>query len=236
MQEIKQRVGRRKQPVRVLVVQDDAQIGAAVRERLLEWGAQVDWVRTLREATEACGESYRVLIVDVQLPDGSGVTLAERAIHMRPVPLIVAMSGRSAAREAFRMAQLGAVGFLQKPFEPEELGGILHQLFESDTARLQVVTEPEYMRHMVAIVGRTNFREVLDRVRRSMAEQALFIAAGNKTAAARLLGITRQAVQQLIRDLHLHDPQVAVFDVEACTGEVPPPEPLAEVAAARRCN
>jgi hypothetical protein len=46
---------------------------------------------------------------------------------------------------------------------------------------------------------------VLDRVRRAMAEQALAMAAGNKTGAARLLGITRQAVQQLIRDLELSD-------------------------------
>jgi DNA-binding NtrC family response regulator len=60
---------------------------------------------------------------------------------------------------------------------------------------------------MVAIVGRVSFREVLDRVRRSMAEQALAMSAGNKTGAARLLGITRQAVQQLIRDLDLTDSQ-----------------------------
>ena len=233
----KQRSSKRKQPVRVLVVQDDVSLGESLRDGLRDWGAEVDWVRSLHEAYEACAQPFRLLVVDVQLPDGSGVTLAERAAQMRPVPMILAVSDCNAAREVFRMAQLGAVGFLQKPFERGELLPILEQLFDDESGRLPMMVEPDYMPHMVAVVGRTNFREVLDRVRRCMAEQALAMAAGNKTGAARLLGITRQAVQQLIRDLDLSDSQQPpAFDADAVTGEVPVPESLPEASGARRCN
>jgi DNA-binding NtrC family response regulator len=194
----KQRSGKRKQPLRVLVVQDDVVLGESLRDGLRDWGATVHWVRTLREAIAACAQTFELLVLDTQLPDGSGVALAELAVRTRPAPMLLAVGTRQSAREAFRLAQLGAIGFLQKPVARSELSLVLEQLSEQ---------APDYLPHLVAIVGRVGFREVLERVRRSMAEQALAMSAGNKTGAARLLGITRQAVQQLIRDLDLSDSQ-----------------------------
>jgi DNA-binding NtrC family response regulator len=187
---------RRKQPLRVLVVQEDVALGEAFRDALRDWGANAQCVRTLHDAIAACAQPFELLVLDAHLPDGSGVTLAEFASRMRPAPLVFAVTSRSAASEAFRMAQLGAVAHLQKPATVEDLTVTLDQVLSRP---------PEFMPHLIAAVGRVNFREVLDRVRRAMAEQALAMAAGNKTGAARLLGITRQAVQQLIRDLDLSD-------------------------------
>ncbi|HKP60585.1 MAG TPA: response regulator [Polyangiales bacterium] len=202
----KQRSGKRKQPMRVLVVQEDIGLGESLRDGLRDWGATVHWVRTLREAIAACAQPFELLVLDTQLPDGSGVALAELAVRTRPAPMLLAVGTRQSAREAFRLAQLGAVGFLQKPVSRSELSLALEQLFEQ---------APDYLPHMIAIVGRVGFREVLERVRRSMAEQALAMSAGNKTGAARLLGITRQAVQQLIRDLDLTDSQRPQANAEA---------------------
>lgn len=214
----------KRKPLRVLIVQEDAQLGESLRDALRERGDNVQWVRTQREAFALCSQPFDWMVLDVELSDGSGVTLAELAARMRPAPKILATSSRNEARDAFRMAQLGARGYLQKPFTPSEFTSALDNL--ADNA-------PEFLPHLVAVVGYTSFREVLDRVRRSMAEQALAMADGNKTGAARLLGITRQAVQQLIRDLDLYDgltrPQ---FDTEATTQEVP----KADVAGVRRCH
>jgi DNA-binding NtrC family response regulator len=202
---------RRKQPLRVLVVQEDVALGEAFRDALCEWGANAQCVRTLRDAITACAQPFELLVLDAHLPDGSGVTLAELAGRMRPAPLVLAVTSSTAAREAFRMAQLGAVAHLQKPATIADLTFMVDRVMSRP---------PEFMPHLIAAVGRVNFREVLDRVRRAMAEQALAMAAGNKTGAARLLGITRQAVQQLIRDLELSDgSQRPAYDTEP-----PPPE------------
>jgi DNA-binding response OmpR family regulator len=227
VQVTKQRSGKRK-PLRVLVVQEDVQLGESLRDALRERGESVYWVRSQREAMAACTQPFDWMVLDVQLSDGSGIALAELAARMRPAPRILAMSNRAEARDALRMAQLGARGLLQKPFTIAEFTATLEQL--ADNA-------PEFLPHLVAVVGHTGFREVLDRVRRSMAEQALAMAAGNKTGAARLLGITRQAVQQLIRDLDLSDgTQRPSFEPEAISGEVAKPEPRAEVVGVRRCH
>lgn len=187
---------RRKHPLRVLVVQEDVALGEAFRDALSDWGANAQCVRTLRDAIAACAQPFELMVVDAHLPDGSGVTLAEFGGQMRPAPLVFAVTCGTAASEAFRMAQLGAVAHLQKPVTVEDLIITLEQVLSRP---------PEFMPHLIAAVGRVNFRDVLDRVRRAMAEQALAMAGGNKTGAARLLGITRQAVQQLIRDLDLSD-------------------------------
>lgn len=46
-------------------------------------------------------------------------------------------------------------------------------------------------------MGHEGLRDVVDRARADMASQALAMAAGNNTDAAKLLGVSRQAVQQL---------------------------------------
>lgn len=204
---------RRKQPLRVLVVLEDPELGEVFRDALRDWGASAQCAPTLHEAITACAQPFELLVLDAQLPDGSGVTLAELAGRMRPAPLVLAVTSRSSAREAFRMAQLGAVAHLQKPATVQDLTVTVEQILSQP---------PEFMPHLIAAVGRVNFRDVLDRVRRAMAEQALAMAAGNKTGAARLLGITRQAVQQLIRDLDLSDgSQRQIYDSEPPASEPP---------------
>jgi DNA-binding NtrC family response regulator len=167
----------------------------------------------LHEAIAACSQPFELLVLDAQFPDGSGVTLAELAGRMRPAPLLLAVTSRTAAREAFRMAQLGAVAHLQKPATVADLTITVEQILSRP---------PEFMPHLIAAVGRVNFRDVLDRVRRAMAEQALAMAGGNKTGAARLLGLTRQAVQQLIRDLDLSDGSQRPGYDSVPPGELPP--------------
>jgi hypothetical protein len=54
-------------------------------------------------------------------------------------------------------------------------------------------------------VGSASYHDVAARVRRTMVEQALRLSGGNKTGAARILRISRQAVQQLMRSLEVPD-------------------------------
>jgi DNA-binding NtrC family response regulator len=202
----------------VLIVQGDLQLGEVFRDALGDWGANAHWARSLQEAIEVSTQPFDLMVLDATLPDGDGVTLAEHAGRMRPAPLIIAVTAPEHARDAFRMAQLGAVAHLEKPVTAADLTITVEQVLSRP---------PEFMPHLIAAVGRVNFREVLDRVRRAMAEQALAMAAGNKTGAARLLGITRQAVQQLIRDLDVSDGSVR----PALDSETPVPVPVPEPEA-----
>ncbi len=174
------------------MVEDDAELGRAVTRSLEEWGAEVTLATTLAFATDVLDRGFELVILDVGLPDGSGVSLAEKAATLRPAPLIVVFSGNATAEEAFRLGQLGVRGYLGKPVTLSDFAATIESM---------MAAAPDLAPFLVATVGKQPFQDVLAGVRRTMAEQALAVTGGNRTGAAKLLGVTRQAVQHLIRDL-----------------------------------
>ena len=59
--------------MRLLLIEDDEILGEGLRDFLRAEGHGVDWHRSLLAAGASLGEPYDALLVDWQLPDGSGV-------------------------------------------------------------------------------------------------------------------------------------------------------------------
>lgn len=64
--------------MRLLLLEDDAILGEGLRDFLRAEGHLVDWVTRLLDARALLGEPYDALLVDWQLPDGSGLDLVRR--------------------------------------------------------------------------------------------------------------------------------------------------------------
>jgi DNA-binding NarL/FixJ family response regulator len=104
-------------PTSVLIVDDHDEFRARVRELLLAAG-----YRVVGEAADAAGAVAQtralqpdVLVLDVQLPDGDGFSVAAELDRARDAPLIVLISSREAADYGSRIAESAAVGFIHKP-------------------------------------------------------------------------------------------------------------------------
>lgn len=101
----------------VLVIEDSRFASEAVRLLCLKSGARVRRADCLRSAARHL-KAYRpaVVVVDLGLPDGDGVSLIDQLHTQEPrVPVILAMSG-DPGREDEALAA-GADGFLPKPVE-----------------------------------------------------------------------------------------------------------------------
>jgi CheY-like chemotaxis protein len=112
----------------VLVVEDSRFACEALRLMCLRSGARIRRADSLGAARRHLSV-YRpsVILVDIGLPDGSGLDLVARLAHARPrIGVILAMSGTPDAAPAARAA--GADGFLAKPLD--SLG-----LFQSEILR-----------------------------------------------------------------------------------------------------
>lgn len=99
----------------VLIVEDSRFASEAVRLMCLRCGARIRRADTLAAATRHL-KVYRpsVAVIDLGLPDGSGVGLIRDLAQTRPrVPALLAISGDSGARDAALAA--GADAFLEKP-------------------------------------------------------------------------------------------------------------------------
>jgi DNA-binding response OmpR family regulator len=105
--------------VRVLVVEDDAGVASAVVDALRARGHGVLHAPTASAAAELLGDAELVLL-DLGLPDGDGLTLLRRLRLDSGVPVIV-LTARSAERDVVRGLHLGADDYLVKPVRLREL-------------------------------------------------------------------------------------------------------------------
>jgi two-component system OmpR family response regulator len=108
--------------MRVLVVEDDQMVGAAVVQALKDAAYAVDWVTDGATAIEAAAiESYDVALLDLGLPlaDGREVLRQFRAKRER-LPVII-MTARDGVEDRIDGLDLGADDYLVKPFEIREL-------------------------------------------------------------------------------------------------------------------
>jgi two-component system response regulator QseB len=108
--------------LRVLLAEDDAMIGAAVRDRLRGQGFAVDWVRDGRAADAAlAGNVYDLLLLDLGLPGREGLAVL-KALRGRGSTLpVVILTARDAVDDRVAGLDAGADDYVVKPFDLKEL-------------------------------------------------------------------------------------------------------------------
>ena len=73
--------------MRVLLVEDDAILGVAVRDQTAADGHTVDWVRRLDEAGDSVrAVAYELILLDLMLPDGRGLDFLRARRKSSPRP------------------------------------------------------------------------------------------------------------------------------------------------------
>jgi len=122
--------------MKLLLVEDDEQIGEGLKLGLSSSGFQVDWVRMGAHAltAQATGR-YDLVVLDLGLPDmdGTDVLLRGRGIAQRAPTLV--LSARHLTADRIRSLNLGADDFLVKPFDFDELVARLHALHRRGLGR-----------------------------------------------------------------------------------------------------
>jgi CheY-like chemotaxis protein len=117
----------------VLLVDDEPSIRAICRVNLEGDGLPVLEARDGAEALEEVRRQRPSLVLlDVMMPGVDGWGVAEQLAAdagTRDIP-VVFLSARAAHEDRLRAQQLGAVGYVVKPFDPVELGGTVRDVLE----------------------------------------------------------------------------------------------------------
>ncbi|MRD47004.1 response regulator transcription factor [Caenimonas koreensis] len=107
--------------MRLLLLEDDVILGAGLRDYLRIEGHLVDWFTLLVDARTVASEPYDALLVDWQLPDGSGVEWVRQLRDKGVTTPILVLTARDLLSDRIKGLDSGADDYLVKPFEPEEL-------------------------------------------------------------------------------------------------------------------
>ncbi len=114
--------------VRLLLIEDDAGLGAGLREYLQADGHVVEWCRCLDEVSGLRNEPFDALLVDWQLPDGSGLDWVRALRHQNDHTPVLVLTARDLLDDRVRGLDAGADDYMVKPFEPEELSARLRAI------------------------------------------------------------------------------------------------------------
>ncbi len=108
--------------MRILLVEDDAMIGAAVHQGLTQDAYVVDWVRDAAEAEAALElQPYEVVLLDLGLPDRSGLEVLSDLRRNGCIAAVVILTARDAIADRIAGLDTGADDYLVKPFDLDEL-------------------------------------------------------------------------------------------------------------------
>ncbi len=176
---------------RILIVEDDASLRRALSAALTPLASALTACATVAAArAELPGFQPEIVVLDVSLPDGDAFDVLDAIDALAAMPLVLAVSGQATPDQSFRLAQRGVRAFLPKPLDLATLERTLGDL----RARA-----PDLIPHVRAAVGHAPVHAVEKVVRRTMVAEALGRSHGSKNGAAKILHVSRQLLQHMLR-------------------------------------
>ncbi len=168
----------------ILLVDDDEvlreRLATAIRSRGYE-------VRTAGSSDEAlreiARESPEMAVLDLRMPGGGGIELLKELKKHDPATRVLMLTGYGSISTAVEAVRDGAVGYLPKPADADE---ILAALNGTNTAKASGIETPS--------LARAEWEHI---------QRVLTDCGGNISEAARRLGIHRRSLQ---RKLHKYPP------------------------------
>ena len=111
----------------VVLVDDEAGVLLALKLVMQSMGYRVHDFSSPTKAIQFIKESddYDFILSDIKMPELSGIQVLEEVRNFSPTVPFILMSGHARGPEVDRAMQMGASGFLSKPFSPDDLNDII---------------------------------------------------------------------------------------------------------------
>ncbi len=205
--------GKSKTP-RILVVEDDPALRFAMCGVLRVQRFDVIEADCLEVATSKLDARLDLVISDLRLPDGEGLSLLAPLREIDPTIAVLIVTGFGTVDLAVRALKNGAENFLTKPVDSEELLSQVRAALLKRGPRRDVgegeQDPPGTKRRMASDVElRSPAPEAtLKDVEREAIRRALVAENGRVEAAARRLGVPRSTLYQKVKVYGLHVPRV----------------------------
>ncbi len=154
----------------ILLVEDDVALGNGIGLALQSDSIKITICRTIKEAWEKLqNQKYDLLILDVNLPDGSGLTLLQELRQRGNMPIIL-LTANDMEMDIVTGLELGADDYITKPFSLAVLRARVNtQLRRSQTDKITVIEMDDFSFDF----ERMEFRKKGDLIELSKTEQKL---------------------------------------------------------------
>jgi len=116
------------EPTRILVIDDEESIRKSLAAILEEEGYIVDTAENGKVAIEKSrAKAYNLALIDIRLPDMSGVQLLTSLKETLPKTVKIIITGYPSLENAVEAVNKGGDGYLIKPFDMDKLLGMIKE-------------------------------------------------------------------------------------------------------------
>ncbi|KQN34960.1 two-component system response regulator [Pedobacter sp. Leaf41] len=108
----------------IIIIEDEVDLGNVISEYLKLRGFSVLWFKTATDALEHYRQHQldnKLMIVDIQLPDMNGFDLSTEIMKLNPNQAFFFLTAHNEKQDRLRGLKIGAIDYISKPFEIEEL-------------------------------------------------------------------------------------------------------------------
>ena len=118
-------------PIRVLIAEDETNLGSILEQYMTARGFAVTIVRNGKAALEKLrSETYDVALLDIVMPEMDGLEVL-RQVREEPLPPeIIVITGNGTSETAIAALKLGAYDFLSKPYRMAEIDALVRRAWE----------------------------------------------------------------------------------------------------------
>ncbi len=152
--------------IRVLLVDDEAELVSNLRKRMLRRGFTVVGTLSGKEALSAAEHrQFDVAIVDLKMPGMGGLEVLEKLKELQPELRAIILTGHGTVAAAHQSGLLDAVHFLAKPADFDELVGFIKKAYEEKRDKQRKAYDREL--HLIVSSYRSpnEIMEATDRLR-----------------------------------------------------------------------
>lgn len=131
---------------RILIVDDEETICEAFKDWFIRDGYQVDTALSGAEALAKVQEDpYDIYLLDIKMPGMDGIELLSRLRDHQPDAVVIIMTAHGSIQTAVEAMKLGAVDYLCKPFDPDELSLLMGRVIAHRNLREENVALREQL-------------------------------------------------------------------------------------------
>jgi DNA-binding NtrC family response regulator len=202
--------------IKILAVDDDANLVRALVELLNGEGYQATAALDAEEALEKCRqETFHLVLTDLQLPGRNGISLIKTLHEMCPETKTVLITAHGSIRSAVTALKRGAVEYMTKPIKPRRLLALIGAL---------TADSPQYLTNKLLLANKVEAQTFESMTTRSTAMMNVFerirmAAAGDSTVL--IVGESGTGKELVARAIHARSKMAEGPFVAVHTGAIP---------------
>jgi DNA-binding NtrC family response regulator len=189
----------------IVCVDDDPTVAVVVEHTLSTLGHRPLVHSSVEDALQAVARTpVDLIIADYGRQTPGGIELIKKLEQRRLLVPVIIMTGPSSVESAVASIESGAIDYVAKPIRPETLGITVNRALEI----IRLRRENEVFRAELGKLESTADGSVfnLDELERSAIGRALTATGGNRTRAAKLLGISERTLRNKLNTPKLATP------------------------------